>query len=204
MLRRPTRRFDFSGGALCLDFANTLADRPVGRSERLAGWPDLIAWGAEAGLVSRRKAPRAAAARAFSRAIALRESLYRVFAAVAADRVPPRADLERLNEVLAAAMRHAHLSPHGRAFTWSWTGDEPPVDRILWPVARSAAELLVSPARADVRECASETCGWLFIDRSPTRRRRWCSMRTCGNREKARRFYRKQRRAPHFLRSTRR
>jgi predicted RNA-binding Zn ribbon-like protein len=60
-------------------------------------------------------------------------------------------------------------------------------------VARSAADLLVSSARTDVRECASETCSWLFLDLSPRRSRRWCSMKTCGNRDKVRRFYARQR-----------
>jgi predicted RNA-binding Zn ribbon-like protein len=62
-------------------------------------------------------------------------------------------------------------------------------------VARAAADLLVSPERALVRECASGTCSWLFVDRSRTHQRRWCSMKTCGNRAKARRFYTRRREA---------
>lgn len=63
---------------------------------------------------------------------------------------------------------------------------------MLWPVARSAAELLTSPDAQRVRECALRSCSWLFVDRSRNRRRRWCDMKTCGNRAKARRHYRRK------------
>lgn len=59
---------------------------------------------------------------------------------------------------------------------------------MLWPVARSAADLLVSPDLARVRKCAGPTCDWPFVDMSRNRSRRWCDMRECGNRAKARRY----------------
>ncbi|MQA61123.1 MAG: hypothetical protein GEU86_06430 [Actinophytocola sp.] len=49
-------------------------------------------------------------------------------------------------------------------------------------VARAAADLLTSPEVGTVSACPGHDCGWLFLDRSG--RRRWCSMRTCGNRAK--------------------
>jgi predicted RNA-binding Zn ribbon-like protein len=58
----------------------------------------------------------------------------------------------------------------------------------LWILARSAADLLTSEQHAYVRQCASEECTWLFIDRSKNHSRRWCDMGDCGNREKARRL----------------
>jgi predicted RNA-binding Zn ribbon-like protein len=60
---------------------------------------------------------------------------------------------------------------------------------MLWPVLQSAAELLTSDEIHQVRECNSDRCTWLFVDRSRTHRRRWCDMKTCGNRAKARRHY---------------
>jgi predicted RNA-binding Zn ribbon-like protein len=60
---------------------------------------------------------------------------------------------------------------------------------MLWPVARSAADLLTSQEQSRVRECAASDCGWLFLDLSRNRSRRWCDMETCGNRTKARRHY---------------
>jgi predicted RNA-binding Zn ribbon-like protein len=39
-----------------------------------------------------------------------------------------------------------------------------------------------------VRECANHDCGWLFLDLSRNRSRKWCDMSSCGNRAKVRRF----------------
>jgi predicted RNA-binding Zn ribbon-like protein len=54
---------------------------------------------------------------------------------------------------------------------------------------RAAVELLTSEDIMRVRTCADETCAWLFLDRTKNQRRRWCDMKTCGNRVKARRHY---------------
>jgi len=191
-------QFEFSGGELCLDFANTLGDRPRGQEEHLAGWRDLVAWGEQAGVISARDAvalrslgaaaPKDAA-RAFAGALTLRECLYRMFAAFADGRAPARDDIQLLNEFLGDALPHARVHGRGAAFCWGWAEGRPSLDRLLWPVVRSAADLLVSEERTRVRECASGTCSWLFVDRSRTHQRRWCSMKTCGNRAKVRRFY---------------
>lgn len=197
----PAYEFEFSGGALCLDFVNTLGDRPHGREEHLAEWADLVSWAVQAGVVpmaegralvsAGRRRPRAAG-RAFSRARDLRELLYRMFAGVAADDRPSGADVDTFNDVLAGAMSHTRLDVRPGGFAWGWRDDDS-FERLVRPVVRSAAELLVSPDRDAVRECASDRCSWLFLDRSPARKRRWCSMKTCGNRDKVRRFYARRR-----------
>src|SRR5215210_7648673 len=85
-------RFELTGGALCLDFANTWGDRRRPESDRLDGYPALLAFAGEAGLLDRRRTARLArharaaaaeAARAYASARALREALYRVFSAQA-------------------------------------------------------------------------------------------------------------------------
>ena len=63
----------------------------------------------------------------------------------------------------------------------------------LWPVAHAAANLLVSDQVSRVRMCASDSCDWLFLDLSRNQMRRWCDMKTCGNRVKARRYYERSR-----------
>jgi predicted RNA-binding Zn ribbon-like protein len=64
---------------------------------------------------------------------------------------------------------------------------------MLWPIVRSAAELLASDNLPFVRACSSNTCQWFFLDTSKNHRRRWCSMKLCGNRAKVRKFYARQR-----------
>ena len=76
----------------------------------------------------------------------------------------------------------------GERFAWDWT-PENALDRVLWPVVRDAAELLSGEDLDRVGRCADANCGWLFLDTSRNHSRRWCSMKDCGNRAKARRHY---------------
>ena len=195
--------FDLSGGRLCLDFANTLSKRLTSHPrELLVSYGDLVAWSRQAGVVTGpeaqgliRKARRrpADAGAVLERAIALREAIYRIFSAVAAERPAARADLATVNAALAEASALLGIVPKGDGFAWEWTTNEKNLDRMLWPVTRSAADLLTSTERAAVRECEAETCAWLFMDRSRNRSRRWCDMKACGNRAKARRYYERKR-----------
>ncbi len=196
--------FEFSGGHLCLDFANTLTGRDTAPREQLQGYRDLVAWGQQAGIVSTAESQAllaAAAGRAVEAAAvlhearALRESIYRVFAAIAAGGQPGAADLAVLNAALARALAHARIVPTGEGFAWGWIAAGDALDRPLWPVARAAAELLVSPDLAAVRECAAAACNWLFMDFSRNHSRRWCDMKSCGNRAKARRHYERKKAA---------
>jgi predicted RNA-binding Zn ribbon-like protein len=104
-------------------------------------------------------------------------------------------DLRTLNRAIGRAMSHAGLTPSRGRFEWSWPEAPLDLDRVSWWVARSAAELLTSPDLTFVRECAGYDCGWLFMDTTKNRSRRWCNMSTCGNRAKGRRHYERRRAA---------
>lgn len=195
-----TRTFSFSAGASCLDFANTCGDRPRAAEDHLRRYDDLAAWGAAAGLVtddeasaSCREVPDGGAE--LRRAIALREAIYAVCSALAAGEVPARNDLAVINTVLRSALPNLELGIRGDGCCWEWAGASTVGDRILWAVARSAADLLTSDRVGRLRECAGEDCSWLFLDTSRNQRRKWCSMASCGNRAKARRHYARRRRA---------
>lgn len=41
--------------------------------------------------------------------------------------------------------------------------------------------------------CELPTCGWAFYDSTRSRTKRWCSMKTCGSRHKAREYYKRKR-----------
>lgn len=198
--------FELTGGALCLDFANTLGDRPRNTQEKLAKLEDLLRFAEQAGTLAgteRLRLEQEAAAHprlareALGRAIAFREALYRTFAALALGRRPGSADLAEVNRALGPALANLRVEPRGEGFGWAFAA--PPAagfDHVLWPVARSAAELLTSSEAGRVRECASDICSWLFVDRSRTHRRRWCDMKVCGNRAKARRHYQRKKKTP--------
>lgn len=195
--------FELSGGALCLDFANTISSRAQNEGEKLGSYDDLLRWTRQTETLHgdvvhdlEREAGRhrQKARAAFERAVELREVLYRVFAARARGEEPPEQDLADLNAAVALAMRHLVLHHEDGRYDWEWARAHQRLDSMLWPVTRSAAELLTSEDADRVRECDSATCSWLFLDRSPAGRRRWCDMATCGNRAKARRYYRRQKR----------
>lgn len=186
--------FSFDGGALCLDFANTCGDRPIAAEDHLEGIEDLFAWGVAAGLVSDDEIDRvrrrvSEPEKVYGDAIELREAIYAICTSLAANRVPSRRDLAILNSVLRTALPNLELGIRGDGCCWEWADASTVGDRILWPVARSAADLLTSAASTRIRECAGDGCSWLFLDESRNQRRKWCSMSSCGNRAKARRHY---------------
>ena len=41
--------------------------------------------------------------------------------------------------------------------------------------------------------CDLPTCGWAYYDSTRSRTKRWCSMKTCGSRHKAREYYKRKR-----------
>ncbi len=196
-IEQPT--FGFVGGRLCLDFCNTVGSRTTEHpNERLRRFEHLITWSKLAGIVSDDEAQQFADAAAdrpadalatFDHALSLREAIYRIFSAVAAKKTPQAADLDPLNRTLSEAMAQLELTNNVDGFGWRWRYEPGQFDRLLWPVARSAADLLTSADLSKVRECANETCGWLFLDLSRNHSRRWCDMSDCGNRAKARRHY---------------
>jgi predicted RNA-binding Zn ribbon-like protein len=71
---------------------------------------------------------------------------------------------------------------------WHWGSFAGDLDLPEWALACSSEQFLTSSAMDQVRSCGSETCRWLFYDTSKNHSRRWCDMKICGNRMKARRF----------------
>lgn len=199
---RDAGNLETVGGSLCLDFANTVSTRKEDRrNEYLTDYHALVRWACYVRVLSKKegrvllhKATRhpGPARDALDQAIALREVIYRVFSAVTHKTVPRKADLLILNTSLRTALSAAQILPSEKGFEWAWAGDRENLHQVIWPVVRSAADLLTSGDLSRVRECAREGCNWLFLDLSKNQRRRWCSMTMCGSRIKARRYYRRK------------
>jgi predicted RNA-binding Zn ribbon-like protein len=99
-----------------------------------------------------------------------------------------------VNELLSRApVRTAVRAEPRGGYRWQEARRHHPLDRPLWPLVWDAAALLTSDRRDWVRRCADDHCGWMFLDLSRQRTRRWCSMEDCGNGAKARRHYARQR-----------
>jgi predicted RNA-binding Zn ribbon-like protein len=193
--------FDLLAGRLAIDFVNTVSGkRLLAPIERLNDYGDVLSWAEQVGVADAariealrrmaREHPRDAE-EACARIKELREALFRIFAAVAAHKRSSGADLELLNRELADAFSHLRIEEGDEGFAWSF-GDEENLASVLWPVVRSAADVLMKDDPARVRMCeAPDGCGWLFYDETRNGTRRWCSMKDCGNRAKARRHYAK-------------
>jgi predicted RNA-binding Zn ribbon-like protein len=194
--------FEYTGGTLPLDFVNTVDGRANERQkELLTDYERLLQWAEGAEVITaktgdrlRRLASEAPgqAQSALRHATQLREAIHDIFSAVVERRGIPGAALGQLNAAVQNAADHARIVHTNRRFAWEWSLPDSSLDSMLWPVARAASELLTSDDLVYVRSCASETCAWLFLDRTKNHRRRWCEMKTCGNRDKARRYYQRQ------------
>jgi predicted RNA-binding Zn ribbon-like protein len=180
------------GGALCLDFVNTVDPRHAPeRREYLDSYPALAAWGryAEAGDPAE-AGDSLEAGRVLGRAIRLREALYPLFRQAARGQSPDPDDLGVLQAELTLALPHLRIGWSRAGFAREWEHGSPALDQVLWPVSWSAAELLTHGPLDRIRECPGQgNCGWLFLDLSKNASRRWCDMRVCGNRAKARRHH---------------
>jgi len=198
----PKSPFEFTGGNPCLDFADTVENRTSDNPrDLLTDYGRLLQWGKEAGVISGKIAERLQhlasdapgnAQTMLHNSIQLRDAIYDIFSAVAQRQVIPSTALALLNKAIRHANQHAQLVHTNLRFAWEWIEPESNLDSILWPVSRAAAELLSGEEVALVRQCASETCSWLFLDKTKNHRRRWCDMKICGNRDKARRYYQRQ------------
>jgi len=190
------------GGHPALDFVNTLdwRDRPVeegGPNETLDSYAALLAWCRRLGIIgsptlTALEALATAPAKAeavLAEAIALREALNRLARAREQGKAGRPADLEVLNRCLLRYPEGRTLAPASGGFAWKSHGDGLQLGSPLGAIARLGAELLVTAEPGSIRCCAGPDCGWLFHDSSPNKRRRWCSMESCGNRAKARRHY---------------
>jgi predicted RNA-binding Zn ribbon-like protein len=170
--------------SLALDFVNTVNRRPDPERDLLATADGFRTW-VRAALPAAE--PAAVDAELLRAAVALREDAYAVFAAIAAGGPVPAAASERLLAVHAEAVANARLDIGEDTARLRWPPAAPRA--VLWAVAHSAVELLTGGPLRRLGACPA--CGWLFLDISRNGRRRWCSMATCGAREKARRHYRR-------------
>jgi len=186
------------GGAPCLDFANTSSGRGTPLlQEHLRSYELLLAWSEHAGLTARAKRrrlarlaaqrPRAAAS-VLRRALALREAIHAIGIALARAARLPAPALAVVNREFAAAMAQARLRPADGGFALDWAEAPASLDSVLRPLVRSATELLLAPLRGRVKQCPGHGCGWIFLDLTKNRNRRWCEMEICGSRNKVRRY----------------
>jgi predicted RNA-binding Zn ribbon-like protein len=188
--------FKLNAEHVALDFVNTLDDRfvPDGPRELLPRYADLLRFCRQAGILTQTDAarlkalPAAVQKPALHEAIELRELLARISYLWLDGKAPTAEDQHALKQWAARCMQHRELRWRNGRLNWEWKRFEDEAGMPALLLAQAAMELLTEDAPLRLHACASDTCRWLFLDTSKNRTRRWCDMRTCGNREKARRY----------------
>lgn len=196
--------FDLSGGHPALDLVNTLDHRfgDEARVELLTDYDALLRFAQQTELLDpgqvqllRKSVTPQAAARALRSVRELREAMAAAFYGSVERRPPPAADIRTLQRHFLASERHRELhwqeaaARNGQpAMAWQRGRFQKEAELPIWILAERTAQLMLSGAMQRVRACGADTCRWLFLDTSKNHTRRWCNMKVCGNRMKARRF----------------
>jgi predicted RNA-binding Zn ribbon-like protein len=194
--RSRAAKLDLLGGVVAFDFANTAGGRDsTAPIENLQSHDDLLAWARHAGLVSAgkqseldtaiRRDPRLGV-HLLKTAHDLRDATYEIGAALAAGRPPAASDLATLKDFYSRAVAASALKSRSEGeYVFDFSG-APPEFALFGPIAVSALDVLLAVDKSRIKQCPAEDCGWLFLDTSKNRSRRWCDMATCGNRMKGR------------------
>ncbi|TGG95451.1 hypothetical protein E4656_03230 [Natronospirillum operosum] len=186
-----TQNHQLVGGRLCLDFLNTAdwQDETL-VADHVETLADLSAWSRRAGLHFK-PVQHADATTALQRISAFRQDLRALFLKVMTGQGLNQGDANFLNSAFATSQGTNPITVADGALVYQHSDDL--CRDLQLPVLFSALDLLTSPDIHRVKRCPGHKCGWLFVDQSRNGARKWCSMETCGNREKARSHYKRTR-----------
>ncbi len=178
------------GGHLALDFCNTAGEhRAVRPDELLRDWESFVRWATQVGLIGsqsyfeliRHPEP-------LDEIILLREAIYRVGLAAAGVGRVSKGDIDFVRKSAKAPLPDINFNDNAG----QWRPAPPHAsEQIRGLLATEALSLFCSPKAARIGVCEGGNCGWLFLDESRGKKRRWCDMNDCGSRAKARRYYEK-------------
>jgi predicted RNA-binding Zn ribbon-like protein len=187
----------FVGGVVALDFLNTAENWQAPEVEELLpGFDDWLTWTRAARLpfTASVSVSRAAAAQFMRQLRTFRSEWRGLLRAELGGTTVAGGSLRCLNRHWQRANAARELRVGRGGVSCAWQASVPAWECAFHAVVLSAAELLVDRVRlARVHECPGEGCGWFFYDGSKNGSRRWCSMQTCGNVDKVRRFHARQR-----------
>ena len=181
-------------GHLALDFCNTAGEHLAAQpDEMLLNWESFLRWAAQGGLIAPETYPELLRHPSpINKIVQLREAIYRVGLAISRGDSIPRRDLLTIREHAAAPKPTVNITQD----SLRWRPDPSQAsEQLLAIIASEALSLFCSPRSSRIGICEGGLCGWLFLDESRGRRRRWCDMKDCGNRAKARRYYQQQHRS---------
>jgi predicted RNA-binding Zn ribbon-like protein len=190
-------RFQLVAGHPALDLVNTLdwRFRPSGSEDLLNSYADLLRFTEQSGLMMRAEVQAFATStpvkkrRSLSSTKELRECLASICYAIADGQAPPIESVRALSAFARTVRRSENLEWGDCRLQWKTGGDRVSAsDAPFRRLVSTALELLTSEKIDQLRACSNLECRWLFLDGSKNKGRRWCDMKLCGNRIKARRY----------------
>ena len=179
-----------------LAFVNTLAFDRGAALEQLPGVDDALHWlhdhellhtDSMVALRHQFANDQEAADKRLARVHRVRAAMRELVDAAVERRPPEPRALERINRVLRTPYTY-ELVPALDGVSLDHRHDGDPVEGALARLAESIAREVSQGDPARLRICSNDGCRWVFHDPSPSGRRRWCDMSTCGNRAKAARY----------------
>lgn len=191
------------GGCLCLNFINTIHDRYSDEPfDYLDDYDKILEWSVKVEILTepekkeivfRAEKHETEAEKVHGRILRAREILYDFFLAVAQDKRPGKSAFSQFNGLLSETMSHLQLNLSGQLVSQHHWKDKTDLKYPLYPVIKSAYDLLTADIPERIKECTA--CGWLFLDQSKNKSRKWCSMESCGSNVKAKRYYHRKKAA---------
>ncbi len=195
LVRRPV--FELIAGHPALDLVNTLdwRFRDGNPEELLDTYTNLLRFCQQSNLLTSSQSRRIlrmisepVAVRVLSAVKDLREAAAEIFYAALEGRDPAAASIKVVESRFKSGREHQRLLWVDSRLVWDWSQPAYLPELPLWLLSLSTADLMASDAMHKMRECGNLECRWLFLDTSKNHTRRWCDMKVCGNRMKARRF----------------
>jgi predicted RNA-binding Zn ribbon-like protein len=198
---RTIETLELDGEALCLNFINSVRNRFENPLYEFIVTPeDWLLWNHRAQLFDKAVEQKLKkyilenqkkAICELKRIIKIRELLYRIFRVIAQKERPLEEDIRIFNKELSFTFSHLSIEINERLESnLIWSYEQSDLMWALFPVVKSAYELLISDSLGRIKECSN--CGWLYLDKSKNNSRIWCNMKTCGNSVKIKKYYEKK------------
>lgn len=198
---RTVMEIDLDGGALCLDFINTVYSRKVQEvHEYLRDYTEFLKWCKRLGLLDEAasnhlhemaEARPVKAEEALKEVLKVRENLYQLFLCIATGREQENSTVNEFNINLSHALAHLQMKFDKDGCHAIIRPDEKSLTSPLAHILKSAFDVLVDEPPGRIKECGN--CGWLFLDKTKNNKRQWCNPAYCGTVTRSRRYQERKR-----------
>lgn len=187
-------KYGFFGGQVFLDFVNTFDDLGKTRDlDALPDWPTVLQWAVDTEILSSKESSKLnefistpSATLELDKLHKLRHLGWSAFTRVAAKKAPNTADIAEMSESIKWSIQYASMQKASTNYEWVITGSDLELALIRARLGITLFELMSFENLDRINECGN--CTGLFLNQGRGIGRRWCRMKTCGNRAKTKRF----------------